>query len=341
MVKNRDCPAKKPIKVVFACFEHEQSKWAQDVKEWAMDLERRTDGRVRVEFSWAGAIGNPADFDELLVKGVCDAVQLVPSWQRRPYPLSEILSLHWNIPSAQIGTKALLEFAKKGYLDEDFADMEILTLNAWTGSVLFTVDKPVTTLEDVKGLKLHAGTRGQHDRFSAMGAVPVNLTDPRIMYPAYQKGEAQGTTMVFGIMFDFRVHELCKYVTEPGVGSNLTCTVINKDFLHQLPADIQATMKDMVEPHSINHARAFDKHNTTARQAFLEAGGQIFDWEPDALAKMEELFAPLWEEWIADKEAKGLPATQAVDDFYNLLKGLGVERPAIGYKPGSEAGTTY
>jgi len=63
-------------------------------------------------------------------------------------------------------------------------------------------------------------------------------------------------------------------------------------------------------------------------------GGQFIDWSPEAMAELEELIAPIWEEWIAEKEAMGLPAREAVDSFYNGLVELGIEKPALGYTPG-------
>ena len=43
--------------------------------------------------------------------------------------------------------------------------------------------------------------------------------------------------------------------------------------------------------------------------------------------------APIWEEWIAEKTAKGYPAKKIVADLYASLKDLGVKNPFHGYKP--------
>jgi len=51
------------------------------------------------------------------------------------------------------------------------------------------------------------------------------------------------------------------------------------------------------------------------------------------MEKVGKVVAPLWEKWIAEKEAKGLPGKKIVKDFYNILKGMGVENPFHGYKP--------
>jgi len=52
------------------------------------------------------------------------------------------------------------------------------------------------------------------------------------------------------------------------------------------------------------------------------------------MAELEELIAPIWEEWIAEREAMGFPAREAIDAYYNGLKERGIEKPALGYTPG-------
>ena len=55
---------------------------------------------------------------------------------------------------------------------------------------------------------------------------------------------------------------------------------------------------------------------------------------PDADKKaLERIMAPMWEEWMAEKEAKGLPGRKIVADLYDIFRGMGVEDPFHGYTP--------
>ena len=43
------------------------------------------------------------------------------------------------------------------------------------------------------------------------------------------------------------------------------------------------------------------------------------------LAELDELFGPLWENYIADWEAKGVPMKEAIDLVWNTMKDEGIE----------------
>ena len=50
-------------------------------------------------------------------------------------------------------------------------------------------------------------------------------------------------------------------------------------------------------------------------------------WSGAEFAKLDTLLAPIFDEWIADREAQGHKAKQAVDDLYQLLVDMGVKAP--------------
>jgi hypothetical protein len=51
------------------------------------------------------------------------------------------------------------------------------------------------------------------------------------------------------------------------------------------------------------------------------------------MANMGDRFKLIWKSWVEENEKKGLPARQALNDFYHILEDLGVENPAVGYRP--------
>ena len=77
----------------------------------------------------------------------------------------------------------------------------------------------------------------------------------------------------------------------------------------------------------------WDKMCDMGRDLFLKTGGKEVQWAPSAIEKRAELEGPMWEAWIADKEKRGLPGRQAVDDLYYIFKDLGVDPTAVGYAP--------
>ena len=111
---------------------------------------------------------------------------------------------------------------------------------------------------------------------------------------------------------------------------------MNMDTYNSMPDDVKAIIDDKmaVREFSLNTIAAFENVYDMVLQGWLDAGGERIEWTPEAIAELDELMAPVWDNWIAEKEAQGLPARQVIDEYYNALKALGEEVPAIGYTPG-------
>ena len=93
-------------------------------------------------------------------------------------------------------------------------------------------------------------------------------------------------------------------------------------------------INEAMPDYSVRAGALYDDYCAGGEKLFREWGGDFLEWTPEALAEMENLYAPAFDEWIAMAEGKGHPAKQGLDDFYTILQELGVEKPAIGYTPG-------
>ena len=71
--------------------------------------------------------------------------------------MAEISTLPFNFPSATQHTKALWTLYMEGYLDKTMDDNKVKTLfiAGDAGSGLLMYKKKVTSLSDIKGMKLH------------------------------------------------------------------------------------------------------------------------------------------------------------------------------------------
>lgn len=322
---------KKPIKLVYGHFDPPMSPWAAPMKSWAKALEERSGGRVTVEFSWA--VDKPGELFYLTEKGIVDIGFSVPSYgSPGKFPFAEIVGLPFVFPTAEISTKAMTEFNKRGYLDKAFEKVKVLHFLSATGDIIYTSKKSVTTLADLKGLKLHAGTPTIQRRVTLIGGVPIQISYPE-MYGAFKKGIIEGMVMNWAIMAIFRLYEVTKYAIPPAIGTGSMVVVMNKKTWKKLPADVQTFIDETSEQYAIEYIRAWDAINDRGKKLFLDNGGQILEWKPGEINKMNALITPIWDEWITDMEKKGLPGRKAVDDLYNILKDLGIENPAVGYAP--------
>lgn len=325
--------ADKPMRIIVGHFDPETSPWAPSIKEWAKELEEKAKGKVKVEFSWAGALGHAGEFYDLVSKNICDAGFDIPSFGGPGlYPMTEIVGLPFNTTSGELTARAMLKMKEKGYLGKEYTKVNLMHLMCGNGEMLLMKDTPVTKVEHVKGKKIWAITPTSMAKVKGLGGTPVALPPPDI-YPALQKGVIDGLLLEWAVVDVFKLQNIIKYVTNMGYGTVMCTVYMNKKTFAKLPPEAQAMIDGTKAKYSRAHARGWDLACDRGKKLFLDAGGKILDWESGEMAKIHKAFAPMWENWIAGAEKKGLPARAAVNDMYNFMKELGVDPPAIGYAP--------
>jgi TRAP-type C4-dicarboxylate transport system substrate-binding protein len=326
-----------PTKLLFASFTSDKSFMSDGIKAFAKDLEEKSQGRIKAEFSWGSALGKIPEYYDLTVRGVCDVGFANPvQCAKDIFQMDSISTLPFTFPTATIHTKAIWELYKKGYLDKAMDDEKVKTLfiAGDKGSILLTSKKPVRTLADAKGLKLHC-VPGMHMTLAeVMGAVPVDMAGAEV-YMALQTGTIDGHFKGYAPLPNFKWCEVTKYVTEPQMGSVFFAVFINRNTYNKLPKDIQGIIDEMAQDpkYGLIAAKQMDDLSEAGKQCLLKHGVQFLEWEPSALEELGKGLLPLWSKWIADREAKGLPARKTLDEFYTLQTNMGVKIPAIGYKP--------
>jgi TRAP-type C4-dicarboxylate transport system substrate-binding protein len=295
-------------------------------------LGNRTGGRVQVEVAYGSVMGPPPKHYDLAVTGEADISHVGIPYTPGRFPMAEVLELPLARAPESTYTKAYWELYKRGYFDNDFKDVKVLYLAAVGPYDYHMAVKPVRTFEDMKGLKIRASGKGLADIVSALGSVPVGMPAPEI-YVSLEKGVIDGAAVTFSFMNAFRTESVTKYVTRVGSGAMGMAWVMNKATYEKLPADIRKTIDELGDKYNVKAGESYDYFTDVGANLFRGVNGQIFELSAADMQKVDAAMAPIWQKWIADGEAKGLPRKKMVDDLYNILKGLGVEKPFHGYAP--------
>ena len=115
---------------------------------------------------------------------------------RGRYPAASIIETPFLVEYAGSGSEALWSL-QEGMLGDDYKDFKVLALFTHAGGLIHTLDKPVRSLENLKGLRLRTQTGG----FGDVGtlASPVGL--PPGDYENLQKAISTG------VLRDRRLHQ--------------------------------------------------------------------------------------------------------------------------------------
>ncbi len=140
--------------------------------EWTKEIEKRTNGTVKITLFPGGTLTPPDKCYDGVVRGISDFGNSDLAYTRGRFPLTEVFYLPLGIKSALVATKMVNEFYVK-FQPKELDETKIMFF-VCHGPGLFHTKKPVHTLEELKGMKIRS-TGMSTKIVLALGATPVAI----------------------------------------------------------------------------------------------------------------------------------------------------------------------
>lgn len=309
----------KPIELKYSTFYPATHKMGVVSAEWGKEIEKRTNGRVKVTIFYSGTLTPPTKSYEGVINGISDIGWGVFGYSRGRFPLSEVSDVPLGATSSMSATKAFNEYYRK-FRPKELDGVKVLYLFSTGPSFLHMVNKPIAKLEDLKGMKIRSGGL-QAKVAEALGAVPVALPVGEA-YDALSKGVAEGTIVPMESLEGFRLAEVVKFTsinfgTAPAGGQ---WVAMNKAKFSSLPKDIQNIIENVSQEWIVKSAIAWDEIDKSGKEYALKRGHKFMSLTPEEDQRWMNAVKPIVEDYIRDTKAKGLPGDQVVKFWQDYLK---------------------
>jgi TRAP-type transport system periplasmic protein len=285
---------------------------------WAKEVEKRTQGRVKITVFPAGTL-TPADqcYDGV-VKGISDIGMSCFAYTRGRFPLMEALDLPMGYPNGKVATYVANDFYQM-FKPKELDDVQVMYLHAHGPGLLHTI-KPVTKLEDIKGMKIRS-TGLSSKVVTSLGGVPVAMPQGST-YESLQKGVVDGTIGPFEVLKGWKQGEVIKNTTNcSSVGYTTSMFVVmNKKKWDSLPKDIQKIISDLNKEWIAVHAKTWDSLDEEGKAFTLGLGNKIIPLSKAENLRWKNAVSPVITEFVTAADAKGLPGGKAVKETEKLIK---------------------
>jgi len=295
--------AKKPIRIKFESYVTETAgpSW---IDRWFLDeLEKRTDGAVKVSRYWAASLNKVGEHLSAVRDRTLDISLISPGYYQADVPVTRGLEWYFRMERAD----SLLQVCRDVYdqfepLREEWEKRhksKVLYWTNWNYAPMITREE-VNSQEDLKGQKIR-GYGVANDVIERLGATGVPMAAPEV-YTALERGVLDG---VYGFDFitaiSYKLHEIAPHFTDMGDGPHApSAIIINIDVWNDLPDEIKSVCEDLVqEIYTKKYSEIMTEVLANYVDKSIDEGVKFNIWSDDAKAAAKKAVQPAEvEHWI-------------------------------------------
>ncbi|MEQ9811828.1 MAG: TRAP transporter substrate-binding protein DctP [Azospirillaceae bacterium] len=293
------------------------------IQWWMDEVSDRTDGAVSFEYYPAQQLGSASDILSLTQSGVADIGYVVPSYVSDRMPLSGVAQLPGGFSTSCEGTEAFWQLiTDDGMLaEQEFAPngMHVLIALVQPPYQMFTTGQPLTSMDDMSGLKIRTTGGAMDITMERIDAIPVRMPGPEIL-EALERGTIDGGVFPpASVLANDWQGTLAYGTVGASFGSFALTYSISEDRWNALPADIQQIMTDAGREATFRTCEQVDEDLQAAIED-LRAAGVTMEALPEAEQnRVDEALAGVSGAWAADLDAQGEAGTEVLEAFRAAL----------------------
>lgn len=290
-------------------------------------VEKKTNGRVKVERFVGGALGGPLEQLGLVSSGAADIISLHVDQYAQQFPLHQITNTEQMVSGAQglaNVTAIVHELPEtKPLFDAEQKKNNVKILHFYVnGPTGITARFMAKSLADVKGKKVNVIAAYQRDVFKELGWIPVNVQIPEL-YEALSRGVIDAIFMATAANVPLKWHEIGKVHLQLADNTVVsTPLAFNMDSWNRLPADVQNAFMEASYEVAQGTVQGTEMHLKGTYKAFDEKGAEVVEIsKKESEAFFDVLFKHSNENWLKICEAAGVEKdAKVVQKYWDEMK---------------------
>ncbi|MBA4489596.1 C4-dicarboxylate TRAP transporter substrate-binding protein [Paracoccus sp. S1E-3] len=323
-----------PILIRYTTSQPPGSPTSAPVAWFGEELEKRTNGRVKVQFFWGGALVKSPDTLNAVANGLVEMGKIYALDFKGPLPL-------WNVGNqAFTSSDPYVSMMIQRTLRKEFPEFNaetdrvgVIVLGGLsTGGAGLLSTKPITKLSELKGSKIRS-VGAQAEALKAVSAIPVSVPFAEV-YEAFQHGVIDTSTNYENSIIPYRYNEVANNFTYVPLGQSVQGEIINKAFWEKLPDDIKTVIQETMDDMHLKYIQDYNLSAQEIHRKLAEGDGtpkvNFHEFSEEDIAEWKSIFPDPLAAW-AKANAK-LGDTEAMAKRYRELEEqLTAEVEANGY----------
>lgn len=293
------------------------------VRYWIDNVVKQSNGRIEVRHFPSEQLGKAKDMLSLTQSGVADVAGVVPSFVSDRMPLSTIGELPGQYRSSCHGTMASGDLMmNNGILVKEELEpnnVVVIFTIAVSPYTLFSRRERLSSLEDVRGLKVRTLGGFMTQTFEKLNAVGVQMALPEI-YESLSRGTVDGLAYAHSPLVSGGFHKVVRSALgDVSFGGGNYSYLMSKQRWDALPPDIQRILLSTGLDTMKHACQQIDKEEQEARSKVKEAGVQYFQLATADKTRLNKVTEEISSEWVREGTKRGKPADAVYKAYRTAL----------------------
>jgi TRAP-type C4-dicarboxylate transport system substrate-binding protein len=282
------------------------------------------DSPVGIEYFPGGQLGSGRDLVSLTRTGALDVTNLIPAYVPDLVPLTNVADLPGIEAGSCAASSALMELISPGGIlyEEEIAERGLrpLWVTTLTGSEIFTVDEPVRTPEDLRGLTIRSSGGVMDMTIDGLGAAATTIAGTE-QYEALSRKTLDGVGLTPANVLTYRLHEVLRYGTE-GIhaGSSAVIYAISEDSWRSLTAEQRSALEDAAATAAEDSCRLVEEQAEGASETLRDSDIELLDLDEEEVEAFTSRLEPIKERWAEQLDEAGKPGTEVLRAYEEAVE---------------------
>lgn len=291
---------------------------AKFLMPWAKSIEKASKGKIKVEiFPSMSMGGKPNELYKQVRNGSADIVWTVAGYTPGVFPRAEV----YELPTVHRGSAVATNIAIREnfhLIKDDFKKVKPLMIHVHAGNALHMVSKKVTSVADLKGMKLRTPSRVGAWLIEELGAEPVGMPLPAFPQ-ALSKKAIDGGFIPFEVFPPFKFHQLTKYSVEGKNGARFGTSVfmllMNNDKFNSLSKELQGLIEKSFNMHAAIKVGEtwMNVEKPGMKMQKKSKGSKVITLSKKSMDEFNKVGQKVVKRWIKEVNKKGINGNELVN----------------------------
>lgn len=199
-----------------------------------------------VDFFDSGALLNAEQLVPGMLRGITDVGFQTSSYVSASFPILGAAELPFINDGFEQMRRALAPDSPLiALINETLEPQGMSSIGAMpcTEQWIFTVDRPITAPDDLRGLRIRTAGHVEGEMVKSMGAAPVSMSSAEL-YEALERGTIDGMVSYLGTIVSRGLQDILKYGTRAHFGAYSVDAYANTAWLQDTSSEVQDALHD-------------------------------------------------------------------------------------------------